>query len=112
MRQGRNQLRVINRTNGTGDPTGGSVEGMGVLIAWQDGPLGRGDEEKEPNGAFVEDVLVAALQRIEFYQEAAGGRYACRQNALAITRIQEALFWCRDRREDREIRGVQGTHQP
>ena len=81
-----------------------------MMINWQDGPLGRPPET--PNGAFVDDVLEAARQRIEFYQKANGGKFACRENALAITKIEEALHWLYARRLERESRGVQGTHTP
>ena len=69
-----------NMVNENGDPTCGTVRGVGLSIDWQDGPLGRGAERKEPNGAFVETVIDAVRQRIEFYQ---ASRFKCRENALA-----------------------------
>lgn len=63
---------------------------------------------KEPTGAFVETVLRAALQRIQYYNE---GKFRCRENSLAITHIEEALHWLAARTADREQRGVEGTHQ-
>lgn len=104
--------RVENRLDEHGNPSGGVVEGTGLWIAWQDGPLGRGEDRQEPNGAFVETVIAAAKQRIEFYQTAANGRFACRENALAITKLDEALHWLNDRTQAREARGVEGTHEP
>ena len=94
-----------------GNPSGGEVRGVGLYINWQQGPLGRGEERKEPNGAFVETVIAAAKQRIEFYQTVGLGRFSCRENALAITKLQEALFWLNYRTEQRELRGVEGTHE-
>jgi hypothetical protein len=91
-----------------GNPTGGTVRGVGLSIDWQDGPLGRGAERKEPNGAFVETVIDAARQRIEFYQQ---GKFKCRENALAITKLEEALHWLHARTEKREVAGVEGTHK-
>jgi hypothetical protein len=102
-------FKAVNRVDENGDPSGGSVDGVGLSITWQDGPLGRGAERKEPNGAFVETVLAAALQRIEFYQS---GKFKCRENALAITKIEEALLWLDKRTRDREARQVEGTHKP
>jgi len=67
-----------------GNPAGGKTEGVGIQIQWQNGPLGRGAERKEPNGAFVEGVIAAALDRLKFYQTASGGRFNCRENALAM----------------------------
>ena len=108
----RNLLKVENRLNGDGNPSGGGVSGIGLEIAWQNGPLGRApDGPAAPNGAFVDDVIEAARQRLEFYQKAVGGKFACRENALAITKLEEALHWLYARRMEREKRGVQGTHQ-
>lgn len=101
---------IKNEVNRDGNPTGGSVSGIGLSINWQDGPLGRGLDKREFNGAFVETVISAALQRIEFYQEASDGKFKCRENAIAITKLQEALFWLEYRTKQREDRGVEGTH--
>jgi hypothetical protein len=90
-----------------GKPTGGQTVGRGISIVWQDGPLGRGEDRQEPNGAFVEGVIQAALGRLEFYQST---EFRCRENALAITKLEEALHWCQHRTAARESRGVEGTH--
>lgn len=100
------QIVATNAVDESGNPAGGTVTGKGIEIVWQNGPLGRGENRKEPNGAFVEGVLEAALQRLYFYQE---GKFKCRENALAITKIEEALMWCNKRTEDREKREVEGT---
>ncbi len=94
-----------------GNPMGGTVEGVGLKISWQNGPLGRDKERKEPNGAFVETVISAALQRIEYYQRAANEKFKCRENAIAITKLEEALLWLDKRTRERESRLVEGTHQ-
>ncbi len=105
----RNELNIRNDVDPYGNPTGGSVKGVGLEISWQYGPLGR--PAKEPTGAFVEDVIEAARQRLAFYQNANKGKYACRENALAITKLEEATHWLLSRRLDREARGVQGLHK-
>jgi hypothetical protein len=104
------QYLAGNHVDGNGNPSGGSVEGIGLKIEWQDGPLGRGKDRIEPNGAFVETVIDAARQRIEFYQKAGGGKFACRENAIALTKLEEALLWLDKRTRDREKRQVEGTH--
>lgn len=106
----RNPLTTTNTVNEDGNPTGGTVYGMGLSICWQNGPLG--DPPGEPNGAFVDDVIEAALQRLQFYQTSAGGKFACRENALAITKLEEAMHWLQHRQQDRIDRGVQGTYEP
>lgn len=90
-----------------GNPGGGNFSGTGIMIEWQNGPLNRGAERKEPNGAFVETVINAAKQRIEYYQES---KFKCRENAMAITKLDEALLWLNKRTLDRENRAVEGTH--
>jgi len=92
-----------------GNPAGGVSTGRGFTISWQNGPLGKigTPERKEPNGAFVEDVLQAVIERIEFYE---ASRFACRENADALTALYEAAKRLDDRTKDREKRVVEGTH--
>jgi len=103
----RQAIEAENVTNSEGKPAGGYVEGVGLTIEWQNGPLGRDDDRLEANGAFVETVIAAALQRIEYYQDS---EFRCRENALAITKLEEALHWLNHRTADRETRKVEGTH--
>ena len=105
----RNKITYHNLTDKEGNPTGGKVSGPGMEIAWQDGPLGR--PPKPATGAFVEDVLEAARQRLDFYQNGGNKKFACRENAIAITKIEEALLWLNKRRMGREARGVQGLNE-
>ena len=96
-----------------GNPAGGYVAGVGFRVDWQDGPLGRGEDRQEPNGAFVEDVLLACLERLHIYQgesEDGSGRFRCRENALIITKIEEAIHWGNHRTAERERRGVEGLN--
>lgn len=92
-----------------GKPAGGHTTGVGIDIIWQNGPLGRGAERLEPNGAFVEGVIAAAVDRLQYYQKSG---FACRENALALTKLEEALHWLNARTAAREARGVEGTHAP
>lgn len=91
-----------------GNPAGGTTEGVGIRIDWQNGPLGQGATRKEPNGAFVEGVIAAAVGRLAFYQTT---KFKCRENALAITKLEEALHWLDARTRKREEDGVEGTHE-
>lgn len=96
-----------NNLDSDGNPAGGSVNGVGLSINWQNGPIGRGDERIQPNGAFVESVIYAALQRIEHYQ---AGKFKCRENAIAITKLEEALHWLNARTCRREMQKTEGTY--
>jgi len=104
------QITQRHDVDDAGNPAGGRTTGVGILIDWQNGPLGTGAERREPNGASVEGVIKAAIGRIQFYQEGAWGKFKCRENALAITHLEEALHWCQARTAAREERGVEGTH--
>jgi len=100
--------KIENVVDENKNPTGGSVKGIGLNIEWQNGTLGIGEERKEPNGAFVETVISAALLRLEFFNES---KFRCLENSLAITSLQEALFWLEYRTQSRERRGVEGIHK-
>ncbi len=93
-----------------GTPTGGGVRGTGLVIDWQNGPLGRDADRQLPNGAFVETVIAAAQQRLEFYQIANNGKFKCDENRLAISNLKAALNALNARNVKREKRGVEGTH--
>jgi hypothetical protein len=77
-----------------GNPAGGVSSGCGFTISWQNGPLGRhaqgcgeglpcveGCTRRAPNGAFVEDVLDAVIERIDFYQRSG---FNCQENEDAV----------------------------
>lgn len=106
------KITGLHRLDSNGNPAGGSTAGVGIAIEWQDGPLGRGADREAPNGAFVEGVIEAAIGRLRFYQTASGGKFACRENAIALTKLEEALMWLDKRTADREARLVEGTHTP
>lgn len=106
------EIYAHNELDGNGNPTGGYANGIGLSIQWQNGPLGRGQDRKEANGAFVETVIAAAKQRLEFYQTASGGKFACDENLIAIQELDEALEALASRTKAREEREVEGTHTP
>lgn len=91
-----------------GRPAGGWTRGTGIEITWQDGPLQVDGVRREPNGAFVEDVIRAAIDRIAYYQ---GSEFHCVENAVAFGHLQAALEVLKERTRGREARGVEGTHQ-
>ena len=91
-----------------GNPAGGITQGRGFTISWQNGPLGKGENRREPNGAFVEDVIVAVVDRLEYYQQS---KFASDYNAVAIASLKAALATLNSRTADREQRDVEGTHE-
>jgi len=60
------------------------------------------------NGVMNEDLIVMVIDRLQSFQESP---YKCRENAIAITKLEEALLWLRKRTMDREARNVEGTHK-
>lgn len=69
---------------------------------FQKGPI----KEAGVNGVMNEDLIAMVIDRIQSFQES---DYKCRENAVAITKLEEALMWLRKRTDDRERRGVEGT---
>lgn len=113
-------IKAHNYTDHNDNPTGGHVsllrdhavsEDDEILkIRWQDGPRGQEGTDRllPPNGAFVEDVIWAALQRLEYFNES---KYRSRQNSIAITHLEQALQALKDRQLERSGRGVEGKHE-
>jgi hypothetical protein len=118
-------LRAANKLDENENPTGGEVslhvtkngdeEFPALIINWQDGPRGTDATNPDgspvladPNGAFVEDVLWAALQRLEFFNNS---KYRDRANSMAITHIEQALQALKDRQLERSYRNVEGKHE-
>lgn len=97
-----------NKSDAQGRPAGGSTHGRGFTIAWQDGPLAVDGVRRDPNGAFVEDVIEAAIGRIAFYQDSG---FACQENADALDALRVAAKRLDERTKAREARGVEGTHK-
>lgn len=58
------------------------------------------------NGVMNEDLIVMVIDRLQSFQES---DFKCRENAVAITKLEEALMWLRKRTQDREDIGVEGT---
>lgn len=90
----------------TSDPF---VERHGVsskyaTVLFQNGPIG----EKGVNGVTHEALLAILVDRMEAFQR---GQYACRENALALTHLQDAQHWLHHRTLARMQRGVEGTHE-
>jgi hypothetical protein len=64
-------------------------------------------KESGVNGVQNEDLICMVVSRLEAFQNS---EFKCRENACAITKLEEALMWLRKRTIGRENRGVEGTH--
>lgn len=83
-------------------PNGEPAEPL-CQIHFQEGPI----KECGVNGVCNEDLINMVIDRLEHFQNS---EFRCRENALAITALEEALLWLRKRTMGREQRGVEGTH--
>jgi hypothetical protein len=73
-------------------------------IQFQDGPL----SEEHIDGVHNEDLILIVMDRLQAFQ---AGPYACRENGIAITKLEEALMILCKRTQERRQRNVEGTSQ-
>ncbi len=59
------------------------------------------------NGLTNELLLAVLVHRIKFLN----GKFPCRENSLAITKLEEAKMWLEERTRNRIERGVEGKHE-
>lgn len=81
----------------------GKVNTLNHLISFQNGPI----KEVGVNGVTHEALLAILIDRMRGFQ---AGQFACRENAIVLTHLEEALMWLKKRTEERIRRGVEGTH--
>ena len=74
------------------------------IILFQNGPI----NEVGVNGITQEVLLAIVADRLRSFQT---GPFACRENALALTKIEEAMHWLQQRTLARMRRGVEGTNK-
>lgn len=71
-----------------------------LCIRFQNGAM-----ELGRNGATTEEVLDVLIEHINYFQK---GPFACRENALIITKLEEAKHWALHRKQLREAQEVKG----
>lgn len=71
-----------------------------INVKWQDGNV----PDNGVNGATVEEVIEVAKLRIALLNS----KFPCRENSLAITKLEEATHWLEARTKERTKRGVEG----
>ena len=75
-----------------------------IAFTIQKGPI----KEHGVNGCQVDALIDAAKQILQHFNKT----YPCRENSLAITKLEEAMLWLNARKRNREQRGVEGTSKP
>lgn len=86
-----------------GRPDVPSASAFLTKVTFQKGPI----KENGVNGCCNEDLIAMVIDRLNSFQESP---YKCRENALAVTKLEEALHWLGHRTSNREKRGVEGTN--
>jgi len=59
------------------------------------------------DGTTNEEVLAVLIDRMSYLQ----AEFPCRENAIVITNLEQALMWLEKRTADRQKRGVEGKHE-
>jgi len=80
------------------------ISSFKTLIQFQNGAR---KLENSTHGVLDADLLEIIRHRLQCFQQ---GQFATRENAIALTHIEEALMWMNKRVEDRIERGVLGTN--
>ena len=75
-----------------------------ATISFQYGPV----KEAGINGVMNEDLIAMVISRLEFFQS---GKFACKENEMALEKLYEALMWLRKRTTKREMENKEGTWQ-
>ena len=75
-----------------------------LTVIFQNGPI----KEHGVNGVTQEALLAVVIDRLRSFQ---AGPFSCRENAIALTHVEEALMWLQRRTVARIKRGVEGTNQ-
>lgn len=74
----------------------------GMLVLFQNGPI----KDAGLNGVTHEVLLAILIDRLRGFSK---GPYPSRENAIALTKLEEALFWLQSRTRERIARGVEGA---
>jgi hypothetical protein len=75
-----------------------------MVVNFQKGPV----KEHGVNGISDEALIAIVLDRLRGFQNTP---HSCRENSLAITKLEEALHWLMHRSIARQRRGVEGTSE-
>lgn len=98
------ELAIARQCGVPADEYSEGINGKEVLkVKFQTG----GTATTEKNGVFIEDLIIVATLKLESYNK----QFPCRENSLAITKLEEALQWLTSRKADREARGVYGKEE-
>ena len=80
-----------------------------IEVKLQSGPIHElvNGGERGIDGVQIDDVIEMTKNIIEGFNIG----YPCRENSIAVTKLDEALLWLVKRKMDREKRGVEGLNK-
>lgn len=81
----------------------GTSNGFAATLKFQEGAV----PAVGVNGLTNEVLIAIVLDRLRGFQ---AGLYPCRENALAITNLEQGLMWLQRRTADRLRRNVEGSY--
>lgn len=74
-----------------------------IAFQIQNGPI----KEKGLNGCQVSTIISLAKVMLE----GLNSKFSCRENSMAISKLDECLMWLEKRTKDRELRNVEGKSE-
>ncbi|MEA4928582.1 MAG: ABC transporter ATPase [Candidatus Limiplasma sp.] len=87
---------------------GGDADNPADVIAHIQFQRGPRNDPASRHGVLDSDLLEMVRDRLKAFQQ---GEFATRENALALTHLEEALLWMAKRADDRAARNVLGTNK-
>ena len=105
---GANHRYELTWFNTKGNPSEIGLDGYSTsfakqVILFQNGLIA----EVGVNGITQEVLIAICIDRLRSFQ---AGLYSCRENAMALTKLEEAQMWLLSRTRARMSRNVEGTH--
>jgi hypothetical protein len=79
------------------------VDDASVKFTGQRGPI----KENGVNGCQIDDMIVFAKGTIQCFNTL----FPCKENTIAITKLEEVLLWLDARKKNRTRRGVEGLNK-
>ena len=78
--------------------------GVSLQVQFQHGPVG----DNGVNGVQNEQVIELLVMRLRDLNS----KFPCRENSIAITKLEEAMMWLEKRTAARVAQGVEGKNEP
>lgn len=100
---GANHRYEISGYDSSTNPSAQNLTPGTTTVFFQNGTI----PDKGVNGITQEALIAIAIDRLRSFQ---AGPFACKENACALTHLEEAMHWLQQRTIKRIQRGVEGTY--